>query len=306
MEIGVGSWSMQSIIPSPRAHTLLYSELADEAGYCEGLGIDSLWISEHHGWYDGYSPAPLVASAAALGHTDRIRIGTGVALLPLTEPRRLAERVVQLADLSDGRFVLGIAAGYRREEFEMLGVDRRNRGRLLEEHLAVMREIWASTGYDPMIWLGGTGRAACERAGRLQLGILLPPPLSAEQLSDLADVYRSAGGTSFGIFRDIWLSSTVPEARAQVTPWLRYAHAQYAAMEGLTEKESIRTFRDESSQAAIIGTPETAADALSPLMALKPDLLVFRVRWASERVSHVKSCLELLARELCPTLRAAT
>jgi alkanesulfonate monooxygenase SsuD/methylene tetrahydromethanopterin reductase-like flavin-dependent oxidoreductase (luciferase family) len=304
MEIGVGSWSMQSIVPSPRSHTLLYSELGCEAELCEDLGIDSLWISEHHGWYDGYSPAPLVASAAALARTSRLRIGTGIVLLPFNEPNRLAQRVIQLDSLSAGRFVLGIAVGYRREEFELFGLDRRKRGQLLEEHLAVMRGIWAGVGYSPPpIWLGGGSQAACDRAARLDLGILLPPPVSVDEVSQLADRYRDAGGRFVGVFRDLWLGTTSSKAQAEVLPWLKYAHAQYAAMEGLTAESEIRSFRDKACEAAIIGTPQAAAEVLAPLVALKPELLVFRVRWASERVKRVRTCMELLTGELLPILR---
>ena len=97
---------------------------AEEA---EALGLDEVWLTEHHFADDGYCPALLPVAAAIAARTTRIRIGTKVVLLPFHNPLRLAEDVAVVDVLSGGRIDLGVAAGYRHEEFAGFGIDRRER-----------------------------------------------------------------------------------------------------------------------------------------------------------------------------------
>jgi alkanesulfonate monooxygenase SsuD/methylene tetrahydromethanopterin reductase-like flavin-dependent oxidoreductase (luciferase family) len=79
-----------------------YAELLDQVVLAERLGYDSAWFGEHH--YSAYSfGAPAVMATAAAGRTRRIRLGTGVSLLPIHNPIRLAEEYATLDVLSGGR-----------------------------------------------------------------------------------------------------------------------------------------------------------------------------------------------------------
>lgn len=100
-------------------------ELAEELGYA------TVWVSEHHCLDDGYLAAPLAALAAIATRTDRITLGTGVLLAPLRSPRLLVEEATFVQDLSGGRLLLGLGAGYWPPEFEALGVPMSDRGRRL-------------------------------------------------------------------------------------------------------------------------------------------------------------------------------
>lgn len=66
MRIGIGLWCLQSTATAPRSHPRLYRELVDDARLAERVGLDSLWLSEHHVFYDGYCPALLPAASAVL------------------------------------------------------------------------------------------------------------------------------------------------------------------------------------------------------------------------------------------------
>ena len=90
MRIGIGLWCLQSTATVPRPFTALYQELLDDARLAEASGVDSLWLPEHHHYYDGYCPALLPAAAAALSVTTTLTVGTGVLLLPLHDPARVA------------------------------------------------------------------------------------------------------------------------------------------------------------------------------------------------------------------------
>src|ERR1019366_514701 len=95
-------------------------------------------LSEHHGDPAGFTSAPIVLAAAVLGRTDRIAVTISAALAPLHDPVRLAEQPAPVDCLAPGRLWVILGAGYRRAEFEMAGVDRGRRGRLLEECVEVL------------------------------------------------------------------------------------------------------------------------------------------------------------------------
>lgn len=90
----------------------------------EDLGLDEVWLSEHHFCDDGCFPALMPIAAAVATRTRNIRIGTRV-LLMLHNPVRLAEDAAVVDIISNGRLDLGIAAGYRREEFALWNRSRR-------------------------------------------------------------------------------------------------------------------------------------------------------------------------------------
>ena len=115
-----------------------YNELLDEVQLAEELGYDHVWVTEHHFIDDGYTPSVLPIAAAIARLTSRVRIGTWVLLLPLHNAIRVAEDAATVDVLSNGRFDLGVGLGYRIEEFEGFGVDRRQRASLMDESLEII------------------------------------------------------------------------------------------------------------------------------------------------------------------------
>jgi len=182
----------------------LYRACVEQCAWGDAHGVDYAVISEHHGAEDGFLPAPLILAAAILGRTERLPVTVAALLLPLHDPVRVAEEMAVLDLLSGGRITLVIGAGYRPEEFEMAGVDRAARGRLVEEYVTVMRQAWTgepftwkgrtivvtpqpATKPHPMLMLGGSSHAAARRAARLRLGLF-----PAIDDPELAEVYQQA------------------------------------------------------------------------------------------------------------------
>lgn len=178
---------------SPRSWADLYASTLEHIRYAEQLGFDDIWTSEHHFVEDGYSPSLLPICAAIAAKTTRVVIGTNVLLLPLHDPVRVAEDAATVDVISGGRMRLGVAAGYRLEEFTGFGISRTSRARRMEEAVEVIRRSWAPgpftfegrfyryTGIDvtpkpvqePMpLWMGGFAEPAVRRAGRLGDGLL--------------------------------------------------------------------------------------------------------------------------------------
>jgi alkanesulfonate monooxygenase SsuD/methylene tetrahydromethanopterin reductase-like flavin-dependent oxidoreductase (luciferase family) len=137
-------------------------------------------------------PSLLVLAAAIAQATTRIQIGTAVLLAPLHDPLRVAEDAATIALLSDGRFTLGLGAGWRNEEFEVFGVDQGERAGRIRETVQVLRGAWGPGAFSfngdhysfqdlnvtpkpeqPIpIWLGGFAPGAIRRAGRIADGFL--------------------------------------------------------------------------------------------------------------------------------------
>jgi alkanesulfonate monooxygenase SsuD/methylene tetrahydromethanopterin reductase-like flavin-dependent oxidoreductase (luciferase family) len=109
----------------PAAHqspSNYYAQLLEQTELAEKLGFDAVWFGEHH--YSGYSfGAPSVIAMAAAARTRRIRLGTGVSLIPLHHPIRLAEEYAMLDVLSGGRLEYGIGRGFLKYSHDVFGID---------------------------------------------------------------------------------------------------------------------------------------------------------------------------------------
>src|SRR3954451_10798743 len=141
-----------------------YRELRDYAMLMEELGYDELWLSEHHFFYDGYCPALIPAAASVLSVTNRLRVGTGMLLLPMQDPNRLAAITHDLNTRSGGRLDLGVGMGYRDIEFDGHGVSRKQRLPRMVAGLEVLEEAEAAGGAP--VWMGAQLVEPVKRAGQ--------------------------------------------------------------------------------------------------------------------------------------------
>jgi alkanesulfonate monooxygenase SsuD/methylene tetrahydromethanopterin reductase-like flavin-dependent oxidoreductase (luciferase family) len=146
----------------------LYREILDQIAWGENNGFDDVWLSEHHFIEDGYLPSILPAAAAIAARTNRIRIASGVLLMPFHNPIRLAEDIATVDVISGGRFELGVGIGFKREEFTGFGVSSKERGARTDQSLEIIRRALAGETC-------GRGRRACETAAKLFRPRGLPP-----------------------------------------------------------------------------------------------------------------------------------
>ena len=132
-KLGTGLYTGQIPSTSPRTFHQEYQDTLALVRLTEDEGLDSAWVSEHHGSADGYLPSllPLLAAFAAV--TERIELGTGVVLAPFHDPLRLAEDFAVVDQISGGRVIAGLALGWRDEEFRAFGIDPHTKvGRTIE------------------------------------------------------------------------------------------------------------------------------------------------------------------------------
>src|SRR5262249_8191389 len=167
--------------------------LARSVELAEALGYHLVMISDHvaitpdvHARY----PAPFYDPFTALGWlaalTRRVELGTTVIILPYRHPLDTARMVANLDRLSGGRLILGIGAGWAKQEFDALGVPFHQRGAITNDYLAAIKTAWTHdvASYEgrfvsftdvhttprpvrtphPPIWVGGSSDAALRRA----------------------------------------------------------------------------------------------------------------------------------------------
>jgi natural product biosynthesis luciferase-like monooxygenase protein len=110
----------------------------------EGLGFDSVWPAEHHFSEYGYCASPQVSLAAVAARTTRIRLGTGVVVLPFHNPIRVAEDFAFLDLMSDGRVDLGVGRGYQPIEYAGFGLadQQANSREIFDESIRLVRQCW--------------------------------------------------------------------------------------------------------------------------------------------------------------------
>lgn len=169
----------------------LYRAAIDMAAWADTRGLMAVAISEHHGSADGYLPSPLVLAGAIAGVTRNAMISINALVLTLRDPVATAEDCLVLDNLSGGRLMLNLVAGYVPSEFAMFGLDPADRAATFEAKAEAF--IQALTG-EPFEWegrtvqitpgpvqqprptvaLGGASKAGARRAARLGDGFIAP------------------------------------------------------------------------------------------------------------------------------------
>lgn len=108
----------------------------------ESLGFDSTWPAEHHFSEYGFCGSPQLTLAAIAQQTSKIRLGSGVVVLPFHHPLRVAEDFAFLDQLSDGRVSLGVGRGYQPTEYAGFGVDQTQSREIFNEGVEIIRQAW--------------------------------------------------------------------------------------------------------------------------------------------------------------------
>ena len=240
-------------------HAEMYAACLEQCAWADARGFDVVALSEHHGVDDGYMSAPVTLAAAIAGRTARVQINIAAVLVPLHDPVRLAEQLATLQLASGGRLSLVAGLGYRPEEFEMAGVDRRQRGRLLDEYVDVLRKAWTGEPFEwrgrtvrvtpapqspPVVLIGGSTEKAARRAARLHAGFF---PAVGDPA--LAAVYEEAcaqhgftgfvampGGPGF-----VHVSDDPERDWARIAPHALYDAQTYAAWQTPGQRSQVHT-----------------------------------------------------------------
>ena len=300
----------------------LYGAALEMTSWADGRGGVAAIVCEHHGQSDGYLPSPMILASALAARTSSIRIVLAVVVLPLYEQIRLAEEMVVLDIISNGRVSYVCAVGYRKDEYDMFEVDFRRRGRIADEWLDVLLQAKSGEPFDhdgrtirvtpmpttpggPSVSWGGGSEAAARRAGRNGLGFFAQTDDESLRAA-FEGAARDAGhepGWCLLPPRDtptsLFVADDVDRAWDELGPYLMHDVRSYAAMNAgdrgttsLSFAGSAEELRAEGRSHRIVSVDEAISMArsglplpLHPLVGgLPPDIAWRYLRTVTDEV----------------------
>ena len=210
--------------------------IRDTVQLVESKNIESIWVPEHVLFYPEYDSTypysdsgripgdpeglldPFTAMTFIAANTSRVRLGTGICLVPQRQPVYTAKMVADVDFLSGGRVDFGVGIGWLKEEMDSLGVDFSQRAKLCDEYIDVMQALWSDGVVEfkgptvtltpchfnpkpvqtphPPIFFGGESKPALRRVaqrGQGWYGYNLSPSQLAEKLPELDTALAAEG-----------------------------------------------------------------------------------------------------------------
>lgn len=227
--------------PGTRAETL-YDDAVEQVKVAERADFAVSWFAEHH--FSNYCvcPSPLMMVARLAGETSRIRLGSGVVVVPLYHATRLVSEIGMVDALTHGRLVLGVGSGYQPYEFERFGEDLKDSTDKLLEFMDLMERAFGAETFSfqgrhwelpethiaprpvngmPDVWIAGDNPTLHRFAARKGHVVMVTPrhftaELLARAREKFAESYRAEGrdpaGMRFGVLRHMCITDSRDEA----------------------------------------------------------------------------------------------
>lgn len=313
-----------------------YREALEEVTRAEELGFDSVWMEEHHSVTDHYWPSPMPVLAGFATRTSRMTLGTDIVVAPFHHPVRLAEDVAMVDVISGGRVVLGVAIGYKPDEFALYGADLQRRGARFEEQLAIIKGLWTQERLTfkgryytvdgrlepkpvrrphPPLWIGGWGDLTLKRAATLGDNWIPGPTADLTRLvggkRTFLENRRAAGRTEpveeWPLTRDVIIADTDRRARELAEEHIMVAYRkEYAGgwrhpfIDASIATDLDRLMEDRF----IIGGPGQCIPKIRRFVeAYGMTHLICRLFFPGMPHAHIMRELELISREVMPAFR---
>ncbi|MBM3139537.1 MAG: LLM class flavin-dependent oxidoreductase [Chloroflexi bacterium] len=314
----------------------LYAETFDQIRTAEELGWDSVWVTEHHFTDDGYLPDVNAAAAAIAAITERVRIGHSVLLLPLHHPLRVAEAGAVIDIISNGRFIFGPGLGYKVDEFEAFGIDRRHRGRLMDESMELITRAWTQERFSfegrhfrvrdlavtprpvqrprPPIWMAARAEAPLRRAARYADGVIAvgSPELIGMYRGFVAEAGKDPDAAQVAVLRSVVVSDDPERAWVEVQEHVRWRGERYGAWYGeagdlpqdMQWGERLRAGADPAGrmESLVKTVPQVIAD-VEELERIGVDCVIFFATFPGYPPGMMLPTWEAIAREVIPRFR---
>jgi probable F420-dependent oxidoreductase len=313
----------------------MVDELIIEAQQAERAGFDSFFLTEHHQEPSGYLPSPLPLAAALAARTSTIRLGTGIAILPLYHPIRLAEDCAVIDIISKGRLILGVGQGYQEGDFAAFGLKVSDRVSLFEESIEILRRAWTEEKVyfvgkrytlqnvmvtpkpvqkpHPPIWVAALGDEPMKRAGRLGDALLADSFQLPERLKRRVALYRETAESrgrahKVVVFREGFVAPTREEAIRRYEAGLLSTHRYYwrhgSYYPDIKKEEDLDLARI-SLERLILGSPDDCVERIQTWhREVGADYFLIRFRHPGGPAHpQVLEALELFGREVIPRFR---
>lgn len=305
---------------------------------CRDMGMSAIFSAEHFSRDQSIWLPPLMLLSRVCEYGEGMTFGTAVLAAGLHQPVALAEQVAFLDAATGGRFVLGLASGWNRSEFESLGAPMATRGRALDETIEILRALWGNTeptsysgkvyqfkdvtlsfrpsaGAKQPIWLGASTDVALERAAAVADNWVISSHMSTDQAGKQAETYASllkARGRLLPAVRpglkSIFVGRTMESAKSDGGDNLVASYEMFKNW-GLFDDVFARKIDtvnyEHVTERAIIGDPQMVAEEIVRFArATGVNLLLARSQWIGMRVGAIIESLELLNSEVLPLVNA--
>jgi probable F420-dependent oxidoreductase len=291
--------------------------LVDYGVRMEQLGFDSLWAWDHI--LLGVEPNfPIIESLTLLtaigARTTKIKLGTGILVLPMRNPVILAKPLASMDLLTDGRLLMGMASGWYRREFNAIGVPFEQRGKIMDESLDILKRFWTEhtvsgkfSRYDipagvmypkpvqkphPPILIGGYVDRVLKRAavdGDGWLTYFYRPEAFAKSWSKIRGFAQEAGKDPDKLLNANQLPIMIGKSREAVESQM---------MEWLTKEWDFASWSDSTKDSAVMGTVDECVEQLKAHLAVGTQKLIF------VPYKYQMDQIETIAREIIPRLKA--
>lgn len=326
-------------IPTEGGH--FYPEFLEEVLLGEELGFDSVWLEEHHGVKDHYWPSPLVALAGVATRTENIMIGTDIIVLPFYHPVRVAEDAAMLDIMSNGRFILGVAIGYKPDEFELYQEPLKMRGARFEEEVQLIKELWTKEEVNfvgeyyqveglkieprplqqphPPLWLGGWGELSLGRAAKFGQAWVPGPTADLEKLLDCQATYRGVleqEGKNPAEFetpltREVVIAATDEKAQEMAEKHVLVNYRdEYGGGKwkhpfiGSDDQTAVDQLEEIGRDRFLVGSPDTVNENLQKFVdVFGVDHLICRLYFPGMPHDFIMEEIQLLADEVMPAFK---
>jgi alkanesulfonate monooxygenase SsuD/methylene tetrahydromethanopterin reductase-like flavin-dependent oxidoreductase (luciferase family) len=340
MELGVISLSDVQIDPTtgrPHPYGQRVDEIVGYATLADRSGLDVFALGEHH-TLDFAVSSPAVVLAATAARTSRIRLTSGVTVLPVLDPVRVYQDYAALDLVSHGRAEIAVGRSAFTEPFDLFGVDLADYDAVFAEKLDLLlqtrahdRLTWTGTFRAPLndapitpralqdplpVWLGvGGSPESAERAGRLGLPMILGyigGPLTHAQRA--VDIYRAAGEAAghpeqlrVGISTHFYAAAT-PDAARQTFPYYHeYLRPKTPGGRGFVVNQAQFDAGTQRGNAIMIGSSTQLIEKiLDAHQALGLDRFLGQIDWGGLPRAAVEDSVSRYAEEIAPAVRAAT
>lgn len=313
------------------------AEVLEQAQAADALGFAAALTTEHK-YSDEYFGSPLHLAFAIAARTERVRVGTSIAIAPLYHPIELAQDAAMLDQLSGGRLFLGLGVGYLPEDFQTMNVPFADRVQRFDETIRIVRKAWTEERFsfsdkiytfddvsvrpkpfqsDPAVHLAAWTPGGLRRAGTLGDGWISNALMSVHTMRDMAATYRAAAesaGRSSRVtaIRFCWTAPTREQAErdfGETAVAMARTLWEYGAITDMPEVGSASdiTLEQLCADRFVIGTPQECVDSLrsyQEIAGVDDFLLIFRYPTGPE-LTKVRAAMELFGSEVLPAFESA-
>lgn len=304
----------------------------------ERYGFDSIFAGENRPVVPetGHVPSPLLILAAIANRTS-LRLGTGVTLLPVWQPLRLAYDGALLDQLSQGRLVLGVGNGSP-QTLLRFGIPPAETAARVDEALALLKRAWSGAdGFEgqhfsykgivypgpvqpggPPILIGGTVPRAVRRATDMADGWIGATQFHYQLIKKLAGLYwerlasqgKDPAGGTVAINRTCFVAESDSKARAEGKPYVSQILGFYGRMGLITDSDGtaldhkLDLFERVGPEIYVVGSPATCRQTIEMYAAAGVNHINMRVTMGNMPLEMAERTVELLGREVLPHFNA--